>query len=101
VLARIPSVISEDTTQSKASEKSNIHDFYPYHLNHAFMPKPDFEGYRNNVKKAYENDQYPLGVDEHQVPDHPSFFMNKMKGRSQAISAANDERHQVLPSRFI
>jgi hypothetical protein len=41
-----PSVISEDTTQSKASEKSNVHDFFPKHLNHAFMLKPDFEGYK-------------------------------------------------------
>ena len=65
------------------------------------MPKPDFDGYRNDVKKAYENDPYPLGVDEHQVPDHPSSFMNMIKGRSQAISAANDERRQVLPSRVI
>jgi hypothetical protein len=27
--------------------------------------------------------------------------MNMIKGRSQAISAANDERRQVLPSRVI
>jgi hypothetical protein len=49
----------------------------------------------------YENNPYPLGVDEHQVPDHPSPFMNMIKGRSQAISAAKDERRQVLPSRVI
>jgi hypothetical protein len=65
------------------------------------MPKPDFEGYRNNVKKAYKNDPYPLGVDAHQVPDHPSSFMNVIEGRSRSISAANDERRQILPSRVI
>jgi hypothetical protein len=35
------------------------------------------------------------------MPDHPSTFMKMVKGRSQAISAANDERRQVLPSRVI
>jgi hypothetical protein len=65
------------------------------------MPKPDYEGYRNDVKKADENNPYPLGVDEHQVPDHPSSFMNMIKGRSRAISAANNKRRQVPPSRVI
>jgi hypothetical protein len=65
-----PSDVSEDTKVSKSSNKPNVQDFYPKHLNHAFMPKPDFDGYRNDVKKDYENDPYPLGVDEHQVPDH-------------------------------
>jgi hypothetical protein len=96
-----PSDVSEDTKVFKSSSKSNGQDFYPKHLNHAFMPKPDFDGSRNDVKKAYENDPYPLGVDEYQVPDHPSSFMNMIEGRSQAISAANDERRQVLPSRVI
>jgi hypothetical protein len=96
-----PSDVSEDTKVSKSSKKSNVQDFYPKNLNHAFMPKPDFEGYRNDVKKMYEDNPYLLGVDEHQVPDHPSSFMNMIKGRSQAISAAKDERRQVLPSRVI
>jgi hypothetical protein len=41
------------------------------------MPKPDFEGYRNDVKKIYEEKQYLYhsGIDEHQMPDHPSTFM--------------------------
>ena len=96
-----PSVVSKDTKVSKASEKSNARYFYPKNLNYAFVPKPDFDGYRNDVKKMYENDPYPLGVDEHQIPDHPSSFMNMIKGRSRAMSAANDERRQVLPSRVI
>jgi hypothetical protein len=96
-----PSVVSEDTKATKASEKSNAHYFYPKNLNHVFVPKPDFDGYRNDVKKAYENNPYPLGVDEHQVPDHSSSFMNMIQGRPQAISAAKDEKRQVLPSRVI
>ena len=28
------------------------------------MPKPDFEGYRNDIKKTYEDEKYPLDVDE-------------------------------------
>jgi hypothetical protein len=96
-----PSVLSDDTEISKTSAKSNAHDFYPNHLNHAFMPKPDFEGYRNDIKKSCEEEQYPSGIDEHQMPDHPSTFMKMIQGRSQAISAANGERRQVLPSRVI
>jgi hypothetical protein len=96
-----PSVLSDNTEISKNSAKSNAHDFYPKHLNHAFMPKPDFEGYRNDVKKSYEEEQYPSGIEEHQMPDHPSTFMKMIKGRSQALSAANDERRQVLPSRVV
>jgi hypothetical protein len=39
-----PSVLSHDTKISKVSEKHNPHDFYPKHFNHAFLPKPEFEG---------------------------------------------------------
>ena len=78
-----PSVVSKDTKVSKASEKSNAHYFYPKNLNYAFVPKPDFDGYRNDVKKMCGNDPYPLGVDEHQVPDHPSSFMNMIKGSQE------------------
>jgi hypothetical protein len=48
-----PSDVSEDTKVSKSSNKSNVQDLYPNHINHAFMPKPDFDGYRNDVKKVY------------------------------------------------
>jgi hypothetical protein len=96
-----PSVLSDNIEISKTSAESNAHKFYPKHLNYAFMPKPDFEGYRNDIKTSYEKEQYPSGIEEHQVPDHPSTFMKMIKGSSQAISAANDERGQVLPSRVI
>jgi hypothetical protein len=35
------------------------------------------------------------------MPDHLSTFMKMIMGRSQAISAANDERRQVLSSRVV
>jgi hypothetical protein len=95
------SVLSDNTEISKTSAKSIAHDFYTKHLNHAFMPKSDFEGYRNDMKKSYEEEQYPSRIDEHQMLDHPSTFMKMIKGRSHAISAGNDERRQVLPSRVI
>jgi hypothetical protein len=46
-----PSFLSHDTKKSKVSEKDNPNDFYPKNFKHAFSPKPDFEGYRNNAKK--------------------------------------------------
>jgi hypothetical protein len=46
----------------------------------------------------YRNNPYLLGVDEHQVPDHPSSFMNMIKARSRAIS---NERRHILSSRII
>jgi hypothetical protein len=49
-----PSVLPHDTLTSKVSEKANPHDFYPKYLNHTFLTKPDFEGYRNNTKKEFE-----------------------------------------------
>jgi hypothetical protein len=71
-----PSVLSHDTKASKVSEKDNPHDFYPKNCNHAFLPKPDFEGYRNNSKKEYKENQNYVGDEEfHQEPDHPSTFM--------------------------
>jgi hypothetical protein len=51
------SVLSHDTKTSKVSEKANPHDFYPKNFNRAFLPKPDFEGYRNNAKKEFEENQ--------------------------------------------
>jgi hypothetical protein len=53
-----PSVVSKDTKVSKSSEKSNARYFYPKNLNHSFVPKSDFDGYWNDVKKMYENNPY-------------------------------------------
>jgi hypothetical protein len=93
-----PSVMSQDTKTSKMTERSNKHDFYPKNLNHAFLPKPDFEGYRNSAKEEYEEHQDYLAANGYHEPDHPSTFMKMIKGRANTLSTANDERRQVLPS---
>jgi hypothetical protein len=99
-----PSVLSHETKTSKVSEKDNPHDFYPKNFNHAFLPKPDFEGYRNNTKKEFEeNLNYiaEIGEEFHQESDRPSTFMKMVKERTRTMSAVNDERRQVLPSKVI
>jgi hypothetical protein len=96
------SVLSHDTKASKVSEKANPHDFYPKNFNHAFIPKPDFEGYRNNAKKEFEENQNYVGDEEfHQEPDHPGPFMKMVKERTRTMSAVNDEKLQVSPSKVI
>jgi hypothetical protein len=70
------------------SEKSNTHDFYPKNFNHAFSPKPDFEGYRNSAKKDHDVGPDYLAADRHQEPIHPSTFMKMIKGRANAIANA-------------
>jgi hypothetical protein len=87
-----PSVLSHDTKTSKVSEKDNPHDFYPMNFNHAFSPNPDFEVYKNNTKKQFEENQNYVGDEEfHQDPDYPSTFMKMVKERTRTMSAANDE----------
>jgi hypothetical protein len=70
-----PSVLSHDTKTSKISEKDSPHDLYPKNFNHAFLPKPDFEGNRNNAKKEFEENQNYIDDEFHQEPDHPSTSM--------------------------
>jgi hypothetical protein len=97
-----PSVLSHDTKASKVSEKDKPHDFHPKNFYHAFLPKPKFEGYRNKAKKEFEESQNYIGDEEfHQEPDHPSTFMKIVKERTRTMSAVNDERRQVLPSKVI
>jgi hypothetical protein len=96
-----PSILSHDSKVSKVSETDNPHDFYPKNFNHAFLPKPDFEGYRNNAKKEFEENQNYLGEELHQDPDNPSTFMKMVKKRTRTMAAVNDERRQVSPSKFI
>jgi hypothetical protein len=97
-----PSVLSHDTKTSTVSEKDNPHDFYPKKFNHAFLPKPDFEGYRKNDKKEFEENQNYVDDEEfHQELDHPSTFMKMFKERTRTMSAVNDERCQLLPSKVI
>jgi hypothetical protein len=69
-----PSVLSHDTTTSK----DNPHDFYPKNFNHAFLPKPDFEGFKNNYRKEFEENQNYVGDEKfHQEPDQD--FLNGSK----------------------
>jgi hypothetical protein len=97
-----PSVLSHDTKVSKVSEKDNPHDFYPKNFNDAFLPRLDFEGYRNNAKKEFEENQNCIGNEEfHQETDHPSTFMKVVKEGTRTMSAVNDERRQVLSSKVI
>jgi hypothetical protein len=97
-----PSVLSHDTNTSKVSEKDNPHDFHPKNFNNAFLPKPDFEGYRNDAKKEFEENHNYIGDEEfHQEPDHPSTFLKMVKEKTQTMSAINDERRQALPSNVI
>ena len=50
-----PSVKSTGTKSSHASSISKPTDFYPKHLNQAFMPTPDFDGDRRDAKQQYES----------------------------------------------
>jgi hypothetical protein len=49
----------------------------------------------------YEENQNYVGEEFHQLQDHPSKFMKMVKESRQKISAANDERRQVLTSNII
>jgi hypothetical protein len=63
------------------------------------MPKPDFEGYRQETKEQYEDDENssnPLSEDLHQMTDDASTFMTRIRERALAKIAANDERRQVF-----
>jgi hypothetical protein len=96
-------VPSHDSKTSRVvSKKDKPHDFYPKNFNHAFLPKPNFQGYSNDTKKEFEENQTYIGDEEfHLEPDHPSTFMKMVKERKRTMTAVNDERRQVLPSNVI
>jgi hypothetical protein len=83
------------------SEKDNPHDIYSKNFNHAFLPKPYFEGYRSNAKKEFEDNQNYTGEEFHQESDHPSTFMIIVKEKTRTMSAVNDGRRKILPSKVI
>jgi hypothetical protein len=67
-----------------------------------FYPNLTLKGYRNNAKKEFEENQnYVGGEGFHEEPDNPSTFMKMVKERTRTMSAVNDERRQVLPSKVI
>jgi hypothetical protein len=76
----------------KVSEKANPYEIYRKNCNHAFLSKPDFEGYRNNAKKGFEENQNYLDGEFHQEPDHPNTFMKIFKQTIRKISAGNYEK---------
>jgi hypothetical protein len=84
------SVSCVSTKTSKVSEKDNTHYFSPKNFNHAFLPKPDFERYRNNAKKKFEENQNYVDEELHQESDHPSTFMKMVKERTRTMTAVND-----------
>jgi hypothetical protein len=65
-----PSILTVNTEMSKRSAKSNALDFFPKNFNHPFLSKPEFDRYRNHVKRRYEDDKSMLDVIDHQMPDH-------------------------------
>jgi hypothetical protein len=57
---------------------------------------------RDTGTHTFEENKNYVGDEElHQEPDHPSTFMKMVKERTQSMSAVNDERRQVLPSKVI
>jgi hypothetical protein len=52
---------------------------------------------RRNLKKI----RIICNEEFHQEPDHPSTFMKMVKERTRKMSAVNDERRHVLPSKVI
>jgi hypothetical protein len=67
-----------------------------------FYPNLTLKGTGNDAKKEFEENQNYIDDEEfHQEPDHPSTFMKMLKERTRTMSAANDEKRQVLPSKVI
>jgi hypothetical protein len=97
----LPQVFFHMIRRQQKYQKDNPHDFYPKNFNHVFVTKPDFEGYRNNAKKKFEENQNYVGEEFHQEPDHPSAFMKMVKKITQTMSTANHGRRQVLLSKIV
>ena len=94
-------MMSHDTKSSKVSRKSNIANFYPKNLIHAFIQKPNFEECRCEGKQKFEGSQSYVVEDGIEEADNPSGFMKMIRARTDAALSAKDEKRQVLPSRVI
>ena len=77
--------MSHDTKSSKLLNESNIAKFYPKNLNHAFMPKPNFEECRREVKQKYEESQSYVIEDGIEEADNPRSFVKITRGRAQLL----------------
>ena len=91
----------QDTKSSKISRESNIAKFYPKNLNHAFIPKPNFEECCHEVKQKFEESRKYVVDDDIEEADNPSSFLKMIRGRTDAALSAKNEKRQVLPSRVI
>ena len=78
-------MMSHDTKSSKVSKESNISSFYPKNLNHAFMPKPNFEECRREEKQKFEESRKYVGEDDIEEADNPSRFMKMIRARTDAV----------------
>jgi hypothetical protein len=66
------------------------------------MPKPEFEGYRQESRKQYDGDESSSSLlDEnlHQLTDNASKFMTRIRETDLTEIDSNDERRQVLNPR--
>jgi hypothetical protein len=72
----------------KKLERDNPHDFY---FNHAFLPKTDYEGYRNNAKKEFEENQNDIVEEIHKEPDHPITFLKMFTGQGKNTDNVSDK----------
>jgi hypothetical protein len=66
-----------------------------------FHPNLTLRDTGNNAKKEFEENQNYVGEESHQEPYHPSTFMKMVKETTRTMSAVNDKRRQVLPSKVI
>jgi hypothetical protein len=76
-----PSILTVNSEISKKSANPI------YTIIHSFQ-KPEFERYKNDSKKRYEDNANILSLNEHQIPDHPRFFMKMIKESENALSAS-------------
>ena len=88
-------MMSHDTKSSKVSRQSNKAKFYPDNLNHAFMPKPNFEECCREEKQKYEESQTQVVEDGIEEADNPSSFMKMIRSRTDSVLSAKDEKRQV------
>ena len=80
-----PSMMFHDTKSSKVSKESNISNFYPKNLNHAFMSKPNFEEYRREENQKFEESRKYVVEDDVEEADNPSSFMKMIKARTDTV----------------
>jgi hypothetical protein len=99
----LPQVFSHIILRYQKYQRKTTHvTLLPQKLQSWVLPKHDFEGYMKNSKKKFEENQNYIGDEEfHQEPDHPSTFMKMVKEWTRIISAINDGRCQLLPSKVI